>query len=109
MIVADEEGHRDEEDHYSAKDDHQHHLIGQPTVHLPVGYRNFVSDCLTLVTDGLEVDIVGGTLGEDAVSDAEVTNVVIACAVHWVAVNFGITSIYRMHNKVHRQSKVKRA
>ena len=44
-------------------------------------------------TDGLQVDIVCGALGEDIVSNAEVTDVVVVGPVDGVAVNFGVTSV----------------
>ena len=93
MVVADEEGQGEEEDHDGTQDDHQHHLVRQPAVHLLVGDGDLVPDGLTEMTDGLQVDIVGGALLEDLVSDAEVTDVVVVGLMDGVAVNFGVTSV----------------
>ena len=94
MVVAHQEGHEDEEDHDGAEDDDQHDLIGEPAVHLPVGDGDLVPDGLSALNDRLQADIVGGALGEDIVSDAQCTHVVVIRNMHRVAVNFGITPIY---------------
>ena len=94
VVVAHQEGHEDEEDHDGAEDDDQHDLIGEPAVHLPVGDGDLVPDGLSALNDRLQADIVGGALGEDIVSDAQCTHVVVIRNMHRVAVNFGITPIY---------------
>ena len=94
MVVAEEEGHEDKEDHDGAEDDHQHDLIRQPTVHLPVGDGDLVPDCLTALTDCFKAYIVFCAFSKHFVSNAQCTDVVIIGNMHGVAVNFGITSIY---------------
>ena len=97
MVVAEEEGHEDKEDHDGAEDDHQHDLVRQPAVHLLVGDGDLVPDPLTPLADSLQVDVVGGALLEDLVSDAEVADVVVVGVENGVAVDFGITSICNTH------------
>ena len=98
MIVADEEGHEDEEDHHGAEDDDQHDLIGEPTVDLPVGDGDLVPGGLTAVTNRLQADIIGGALGEHFVGNAQRAYVVIIIIVHRVAVHSSVTSICNSKN-----------
>ena len=91
------ESEREQQHHDGTEDDHQHHLVRQPAVHLLVGDGDLVPDPLTPLADSLQVDVVGGALLEDLVSDAEVADVVVVGVENGVAVDFGITSICNTH------------